>query len=150
MVDEFDPATNPSSRTPQDIAAIQSECIINGNPGRSEVSMRRPLCAILAAFVFVTILLQAQERNPQFSGSAALSTSSAGTTIVNLLQQSHDLGQQLPVSMRLNMLRRQALMVSKSRADIGREWANELFTLSFQAKEGHRAVAQETAMSVLI
>src|SRR5208283_2553792 len=27
---------------------------------------------------------------------------------------------------------------------------NELITLSFQAKEGHRAVAQETAMSVLI
>jgi hypothetical protein len=112
--------------------------------------MRRPLCAILASFVFVTTLLQAQERNPQFSGSAALSTSSADTTIVNLLQQSHDLGQQLPVSMRLNMLRRQALMVSKLRADVGREWANELFTLSFQAKEGHRAVAQETAMSVLI
>jgi hypothetical protein len=48
------------------------------------------------------------------------------------------------------MLRRQAPMVSKLRADVGREWANELFTLSFQAKEGHRAVAQETAMSVLI
>ena len=44
--------------------------------------MRRPLFAILASFVFVTTLLQAQERNPQFSGSAALSTSSAGTTIV--------------------------------------------------------------------
>src|SRR5208283_3365 len=89
-------------------------------------------------------------QDPQSSGSAALSTSSAGTTIVSLLQQSHDLGQQLPVSMRLNMLRRQALMVSKLRADLGREWANELITLSFQAKEGHRAVAQETAMSVLI
>jgi hypothetical protein len=52
--------------------------------------------------------------------------------------------------MRLSMLRRQVLMVSDFRADLGREWANELFTLSFQAKEGHRAVAQETAMSVLI
>lgn len=112
--------------------------------------MRRRLCAILASFVLITTLAQAQERNPQSSGSAALSTSSAGTTIVSLLQQSHDLGQQLPVSMRLNMLRRQVLMVSKLRSDLGREWANELFTLSFQAKEGHRAVAQETAMSVLI
>jgi hypothetical protein len=112
--------------------------------------MRRRLCAILAPFVLVTALAQAQERNPQSSGSAALSTSIAGTTIVSLLQQSRYLGQQLPVSMRLNMLRRQALMVSKLRADLGREWANELFTLSFQAKEGHRAVAQETAMSVLI
>jgi hypothetical protein len=112
--------------------------------------MQRPLCAILASFVLATTLAQAQERNPQSSGSAALSTSSAATTIVRLLQQSHDLGQQLPVSMRLNMLRRQALMVYKLRADLGSEWANELFTLSFQAKEGHRAVAQETAMSVLI
>ena len=112
--------------------------------------MRRPLCAVLASFVLVTTLSQAQERNPQSSGSAALSTNSARTTIVSLLQQSHDLGQQLPVSMRLNMLRRQVLMVSKLRSDLGREWANELFTLSFQAKDGHRAVAQETAMSVLI
>ena len=112
--------------------------------------MQRPLCAILAAFVVATAPAQAQERNPQSSGSAALSTSNAGTAIVRLLQSSHDLGQQLPVSMRLNMLRRQALMVYKLRADLGREWANELFTLSFQAKEGHRAVAQQSAMSVLI
>jgi hypothetical protein len=112
--------------------------------------MRRPLCAILASIVLATTVAQAQERNSQSSGSAALSTSSSGTTIVSLLQQSHDLRQQLPVSMRLFMLRRQVLMVSKFRADLGREWANELFTLSFQAKEGHREVAQETAMSVLI
>ena len=112
--------------------------------------MRRPLYAILASFVLVTTFSQSQEKNPQSSGSAALSTSSADTTIVSLLQQSHDLGQPLPVSMRLNMLRRQALMVSKLRTDLGREWANELFTLSFQAKEGHRAVAQETAMGLLI
>ena len=112
--------------------------------------MQRPLCAILASFVLVSTLAQAQENNPQSSGSAALSASTAGTTGVRLLQQSHDLGQQLPMSMRLNMLRRQALMVYRVRADLGRDWANELFTLSLQAKEGHRAVAQETAMSVLI
>ncbi|HJY92914.1 MAG TPA: hypothetical protein VJ255_21690, partial [Candidatus Acidoferrum sp.] len=112
--------------------------------------MRPPLCAILASFMLATTLSQAQERNPQSSGSVALSSSSAGTTIVSLLQQSHDLGQRLPVSMRLYMLRRQVLMVSKFRADLGSEWANELFTLSFQTKEGYRAVAQETAMSVLI
>jgi hypothetical protein len=112
--------------------------------------MRRPRCAILVSFVLVTTLSQAQERSSQSFGPGAPSTSGADTTIVRLLQQSHDLGQQLQVSMRLNMLRRQVLMVSKFRADLGREWANELFTLSFQAKEGHRAVAQETAMSVLI
>jgi hypothetical protein len=112
--------------------------------------MRQPLCAILASFVLVTTLSQAQERNPQSSGSAALSTSSAGTTIVRLLEQSHDLGQQLPVPMRLNMLTRQTQMVSRLRADLGREWANELFALSFQTKEGYRAVAQNSAMAVLV
>jgi len=55
--------------------------------------------------------------------------------IVGLLQQSHDLDQQLPVPMRLNMLTRQTQMVSRLRADLGREWANELFALSFQTKE---------------
>jgi len=112
--------------------------------------MQRPLCAILASFVLATTLAQAQERNPQSSESAALSTSSAGTTIVRLLQQSHDLGHQLPVSMRLNMLIRQTQMVSRLRADLGREWANELFALSFQTKEGYRAVAQSSAMAVLV
>jgi hypothetical protein len=107
-------------------------------------------CRFLALFVLATTLAQAQESNPQSSGSAALSTSSAGTTIVRLLQQSHDLGQHLPVSMRLNMLRSQALMVYRLRADLGREWANELFALSFQTKEGYRAVAQNSAMAVLV
>ena len=107
-------------------------------------------CRFLALFVLATTLAQAQESNPQSSGSAALSTSSAGTTIVRLLQQSHDLGQQFPVSMRLNMLRSQTLMVYRLRADLGREWANELFALSFQTKEGYRAVAQNSAMAVLV
>jgi hypothetical protein len=110
--------------------------------------MRRPLCAILALFVLVTSLSQAQVRTSESFGPGARSAS--GAEILRLLQQSHDLGQQLQVSLRLSMLRRQVLMVSKFRAELGREWANELFALSFQAKEGHRAVAQETAMSVLI
>jgi hypothetical protein len=112
--------------------------------------MQRPLCAVLASFVLVTTLSKAQERNRQSFESGVLSTSGADTTIVRLLQQSHDLDQQLPVSVRLNVLSRQAQMVSKLRADLGREWANELFTLSFQTKEGHRSVAQNTAMGVLI
>jgi hypothetical protein len=52
--------------------------------------------------------------------------------------------------MRLNMLIRQTQMVSRLRADLGREWANELFALSFQTKEGYRAVAQNSAMAVLV
>ena len=64
--------------------------------------MRRPLCAILASFVLVTTLSQAQKRNSQSFGPGAPSTSGADTMIVGLLQQSHDLDQQLPVPMRLS------------------------------------------------
>jgi hypothetical protein len=125
-------------------------CIIRANLGRSGVRMRRPLCAVLALFALVSTRSEAQERYPQSFESGVLSTSGADTTIVSLLQQSHDLNRQLPVPMRLNMLPRQAQMVSKFRADLGREWANELFTLSFQVKEGYRAVAQNAAMVVLL
>jgi hypothetical protein len=92
--------------------------------------MRRPICTILASFVLASNLLEAQDSKPQSSESAVLATSGADAAILGLLQQSHDLGQQLPVSSRLmNLLPRQVEMVSRLRLDLGREWANELFTL---------------------
>ncbi len=113
--------------------------------------MRRPLCTVLASFALVTNLLEAQESKSQSSESAVVSTCSANATILRLLQQSHDLGQQLPVSSRLmDMLSRQAEMVSRLRPDLGREWANELFTLSFQTKGAQRSFVQNTAMRILI
>jgi len=113
--------------------------------------MRRPLCTILASFVLVTNLLGAQESKSQSSESGLVSLVHGDVTMLRLLQQSHDLGQQLPVSDRLmNLLRRQAEMVSRLRPDLGREWANELFTLSFQTKGAQRSYAQNAAMAVLI
>jgi hypothetical protein len=113
--------------------------------------VRRPLCTILASFVLATNLLEAQDSKSQSSESGVLSTSGADATILSLLQQSHDLGQQLPVSLRLmNLLPRQAEMVSRLRPDLGREWANELFTLSFQTKGAQRSLVQNTAMRMLI
>src|ERR1700687_2174825 len=113
--------------------------------------MRRPLCTVLASFVLVTNLLEAQEGKSQSSESAVVSTSGTNATILRLLQQSHDLGRQLPVSSRLmNVLPRQAEMVSRLRPDLGREWANELFTLSFQTKGAQRSFVQNTAMRILI
>ena len=113
--------------------------------------MRRSPYRILALFVLVTNLLEAQESKSQSSESAVISTSGANAAILRLLQQSHDLDQQLPVSLRLmNLLPRQAEIASRLRPDLGREWANELFTLSFQTKGVQRSIAQNTAMRILI
>lgn len=113
--------------------------------------MRRPLCTILPSFVLASNLLEAQDSKSQSSESAVLATSGADAAILRLLQQSHDLGQQLPVSLRLtNLLPLQAEMVSRLRPDLGQEWANELLTLSAQAKGGQRSIAQNAAMRLLI
>jgi hypothetical protein len=113
--------------------------------------MRRPLCTILASFVLISNLLEAQDSKSQSSRPEVLSTSDADATAVDLLQQSHNLSQQLPVSMRLmNLLPRQAEMVSRLRPDLGQEWANELFTLAAQAKGAQRSIAQNAAMRILI
>ncbi|MGB9464582.1 MAG: hypothetical protein WBR10_05675 [Candidatus Acidiferrum sp.] len=113
--------------------------------------MRRPLCTILASFVLLSNLLEAQDSKSQSSKPGVLSTSDADATAVDLLQQSHNLSQQFPVSMRLmNLLPRQAEMVSRLRPDLGREWANELFTLSFQTQGAQRSFVQNVAIRMLV
>jgi hypothetical protein len=47
------------------------------------------------------------------------------------------------------LLIQQAQLASLTRADLGRAWANELFTLSFQANGDERSRAQESALSIL-
>ena len=113
--------------------------------------MRRPLCTLLALFVFFSTLLKAQQSKSQSSESGVLSTSDTDATIIRLLQESHDLGQQLPMPVRLmNLLPRQADVVSQLRPDLGREWASELFTLSFQTKGPQRTSTQNAAIGMLI
>lgn len=113
--------------------------------------MRRPLCAILASFLLAPCFLQAQDTKSQFSESRPLSTARADSTILDLLQQSHDLGQQLPVSFRvMNLLPEQAQMVSRLRPDLGRQWANELFDLSFQMQGAQQTSVQNTALRILV
>ncbi|HXN52823.1 MAG TPA: hypothetical protein VN943_12880 [Candidatus Acidoferrum sp.] len=108
--------------------------------------MRRPLCTVLVSFLLFAKLLEAQESKSQSSESGL-----DNTTAISLLQQSHDIGQQLPVPMRLmNLLPRQAEMVSRLRPDLGREWANELLTLSSQAKGSLRTSTQNAAIGMLI
>jgi hypothetical protein len=111
--------------------------------------MRRPLYTLLASFALVTNLLEAQETKSQ--SFARVAPAGDNTTAIDLLQQSHDIGQQLPVQMRLmNLLPRQAEVVSRLRPDLGREWANELLTLSSQAKGSLRTSTQNNAIAMLI
>jgi len=112
--------------------------------------MRRPLCTALVSFLLITNLLESQESKTQ-SPEAGAHTSTGGddTQIMSLLQQSHDINQQLQVRARFFLLTQQALLASQVRTDLGRAWANELFTLSFQANGDQRSTAQESALSIL-
>src|SRR4029077_10201010 len=112
--------------------------------------MLRALCTVLVSFVLVTNLSEAQETKSQSSESRGVPPGD-NTMAISLLQQSHDLAQQLPVPARLmNLLPRQAELASRLRPDLGREWANELLTLSSQAKGSLRTSTQNAAIGMLI
>lgn len=114
--------------------------------------MRQPLWTVLVSFVLITTLLEAQESEIQ-SPEAGAHTSTGGddAQVMSLLQQSHDINQQLPVRARFHLLTQQAQLASQMRVDLGRAWASELFTLSlsFQANRDQRSDAQESALSIL-
>jgi hypothetical protein len=109
--------------------------------------MRWTLHAVLASLVIVSALNGGQERMRRPSNTGVPAT--ASPLVISLLQKSHDLAGQLPVSARLFLLTRQTQIVSRFRSDLAREWADELFTLSFQASGDQRALAQDNAMGVL-
>ncbi len=112
--------------------------------------MRRPLYTVLASFVLAFNLLAAQENKSQ-SSEFSVAPRGDDTLAISLLQQSHDLGQQLPVPVRLmNLLPRQAERASRLRPDLAREWANELLILASQAKGSLRTSTQNTAIAMLI
>jgi hypothetical protein len=112
--------------------------------------MRRPLYTVLTSFVLAINLLAAQETKSQ-SSEFSVAPGGDNTLALSLLQQSHDLGQQLPVPLRLmNLLPRQAEIASRLRPDLAREWANELLTLASQAKGSLRTSTQNTAIAMLI
>jgi hypothetical protein len=111
--------------------------------------MLRPILAVFVSFLVLTNLLEAQASKPQSAEYRQQSTSDDSTS-VNLIQQSHNLDYLLPPPMRVGMLARQAEMASHSNPDLGREWANELFTLSLQVKGTRRSQAQSTALGILI
>lgn len=83
-------------------------------------------------------------------GATQPAASPENGAILNLLQQSHDSGEQLPASARANLLPRQAQMAAELKPDLGRAWANELFTLSLQLKGNQQKYAQGNAMRLLV
>ncbi len=111
--------------------------------------MRRPLCTVLVSFVLVTSLLEAQESKSQSSETGVPSSVGDDAQVMSFLQQSHDINQRLPVRARFYLLTQQAQLASQMRVDLGRAWANELFTLSFQLKGDQRSTAQESALGIL-
>ena len=111
--------------------------------------MLRPLSTVLVSLVLATNALEAQENKSQSSETRAQSSASNDVQVVSFLQQSHDINQQLPVRARFYLLTQQAQLASQLRVDLGRAWANELFTLSFQVNGDECSRAQESALSIL-
>jgi hypothetical protein len=111
--------------------------------------MVRPVFAVLGSLVVLTNLLEAQVSKPQ-SAIDRQQPADDKSTSVSLLQQSHDLDNLLPPSVRVGLLTRQAEMVSRLNADLGREWAIELFASTLQAKGSRRTYVQSIALRILI
>jgi hypothetical protein len=111
--------------------------------------MLRPVVAALGSLVLLAGLLEAQDSKTASEKSRTQSASDANTAI-RLALQSHDLDQLLRLPVRLEMLGRQAELVCQLDADLGRAWADELFTLSLEAKGNQKLRGQSQALRILI
>jgi hypothetical protein len=109
--------------------------------------MLRLFLLLLLSFTASISLSQAQESKE--SSSSAPQGNGTDALAIALLEEAHDLGPQLPMRMRVSLLGGQAQIASRLRADLGRQWADELFTLSFQLQANDRSYAQDTATSIL-
>lgn len=111
--------------------------------------MQRTVVLLLALFALPTSFLKAQENSPPPNGTTGSLPQSSNSIVVNLLQQSHDLNSQFSLSARIDLLGRQAEMMSPVDAELSQAWAQELLTLSRQTKDGLRSMAENSAMSIL-
>src|SRR5215469_2879425 len=111
--------------------------------------MFRAVIAVLGSLVLLASLLEAQDSKTPSEKSRTQSTSNANTAI-RLAQESHDLDQLLRLPVRVEMLDRQAELVWQLDADLGRAWADELFTLSLEAKGIQKLRGQSQALQILI
>src|SRR5712691_11669333 len=125
--------------------ALQRTSIMGSNLGPTEVCMQPPISALLVSLAFIACLSRAQQPPSPTTPAVRQENSIA----VSLLEQSHDVSRQLPLGTRLFLLQRQVQMVSQWRPDLAQEWANEMFTLSFEAKGTERLVTQNDAIATL-
>ncbi len=107
---------------------------------------------VLVPFVLGAVALRVQGNQAEAKAtSPAVETN--GSAIVSLLEQSHELDQQFPLFLRLMLLERQASVAlevgSAESRNISRQWADELFALSFQIKRTQRSPVQSSAMRIL-
>lgn len=111
--------------------------------------MLRPVIVTLASFLLLASLLEAQDSKNPTERSQTHATSDANT-IIRLAQQSHDLDHLMQVPLRVHVLGQQAELVWRLDADLGRTWADELFTLSLEAKGNQKLRGQSQALGILI
>lgn len=112
--------------------------------------MQRPVVFLLVLFALPTGFLKAQENSPLPSGTTGSLPDSSNSMVVNLLQQSHDLNSQFSLGTRIDLLGRQAEMMSRVDAGLGQVWAQELLALARQTKRNSRSMAENSAMSILV
>ena len=71
-------------------------------------------------------------------------------TIINLVQQSHEITSNLDVNSRVYLLQRQIQLVLYRKSELAREWIDELFALSFEQRKGSPlVVTQQMAITAL-
>ncbi len=101
--------------------------------------------------LFVVLAIAPSIARPQKGQSQSERIASPNkATIMSLLQQTHETSLALPLHLRLALLLRQAQIAADVHDDLGRQWADELFNLSFQAKVDERSRMQNSAVDILV
>src|SRR5579859_5381537 len=102
--------------------------------------MRRLFCKLVFSLALLASSGSAQlESGVQLPGPGIRPRVGSPDAILDLLQQSHQLDPLLPLGMRHFLLRMQAQTAADLRPELARDWANELFQLSAQAKGTERS-----------
>ena len=88
------------------------------------------------------------------SSAGAPNPAADNSLIVSLLEQSHDIDQQLSLAAHLDLLSRQVSILSRVEGgeskQLAEQWAGELFALAAHAKQPSRSYLQGSALTTLV
>ena len=112
--------------------------------------MQRSFILSLVLFVLLPSSAKAQENSRQPNGARNGSPEGSNSTVVSLLEQSHDLNPQSDLRVRINLLQRQTEQMSRVDGELSQAWAQELLALSRQAKGNLRSYTELSAMRILV